>query len=194
MRIVAGLAKGRKLAVPTGRAVRPTSDRVREAVFSALGEAVDGARVLDLFAGTGALGLEALSRGAAQAVFVESGRPALVALQRNIEATGCGDRSRVISGDALAALARLAREGAEFDLVFLDPPYASDLLARSLELVVSAELLASGAHVVTEHAPGREPESIAGLQIIAAKRYGDTSITQLGAPVPAGRRPDEAKK
>jgi 16S rRNA G966 N2-methylase RsmD len=152
MRIVAGLAKGRKLVAPAGPEVRPTADRVREAVFSALGTAVAGARALDLFAGTGALGLEALSRGAERLVLV--------------------DRSS-------RALAAIAREQARFELLFVDPPYASDLGHRALEAVVAAGLLTAGARVVLEHSPDSPPQAIPGLRIIAAKRYGDTSITMI---------------
>lgn len=186
MRIVAGRARGRRLVVPPGRDVRPTSDRVREALFSSLGSAVDGARVLDLFAGSGALGLEALSRGAASAVFVDSARRAREALARNLSATGFEPLARVIAGDALGALERLAREGARFELVFVDPPYAADLGPRALERLGSLGLLAPGARVVAEHRTGGGPQAIAGLRIIAVKRYGGTSLTLMEAPAGPG--------
>jgi 16S rRNA (guanine966-N2)-methyltransferase len=191
MRIVAGRARGRKLAVPPGRGVRPTSDRVREALFSSLGRAVEGARVLDLFAGSGALGLEALSRGAASAVFVDSARRAREALARNLSTTGFEPLARVIASDALEALQWLAREGARFDLVFLDPPYAADLRSRALERLGSLGLLAPSARVVAEHPTGEGPQAIAGLRIIAVKRYGDTSLTLMEAPGGPGSGGDE---
>jgi 16S rRNA (guanine966-N2)-methyltransferase len=191
MRIVAGRARGRKLAVPPGRGVRPTSDRVREALFSSLGRAVEGARVLDLFAGSGALGLEALSRGAASAVFVDSARRAREALARNLSATGFEPLARVIAGDALKSLEQLAREGARFDLVFLDPPYAADLCSRALERLGALGLLAPRAQVVAEHPAGEGPQPIAGLRIIAVKRYGGTSLTLLEAPDGPGSGGDE---
>ena len=181
MRIVAGLAKGRRLVAPSGRDVRPTSDRVREALFSSLGAAVEGARVLDLFAGSGALGLEALSRGAASCVFVDDSRRALDAVRRNLVATGFGDRCDVIRGDALVTLERLATDRARFGLVFLDPPYASGLGAAALERLASPGLLVPAARVVFEHPVDRAQQAIPGLRIIASKRYGGTALTLMEA-------------
>src|SRR5881394_1213907 len=126
MRIIAGEWGGRRLAAPPGRDTRPTSDRVREALFSILGP-LDGARVLDLFAGSGALGLEALSRGAAQATLVERAPAALRALRENV--------AEVVAADARAYLRAAREQGAQYDLVFLDPPYnAAAALGRELEL------------------------------------------------------------
>src|SRR5512136_2612918 len=119
MRVIAGTARGRKLLCPPGRAVRPTPDRVREALFSILGEAVPGARVADLFAGTGALGLEALSRGAASALFVEKDRRTAELLRRNLQECGFSGRAEVVAGDSVTLLARGLPGGA--DLLFLDP-------------------------------------------------------------------------
>ncbi|HVY44643.1 MAG TPA: 16S rRNA (guanine(966)-N(2))-methyltransferase RsmD, partial [Minicystis sp.] len=125
MRVIAGALGGRRLVAPPGRATRPTSDRVREAVFSALGD-VEGAVVLDLFAGTGALGIEALSRGAAHATFVENARASLAALRENLAALGLGATSSVIAQPAARAVASLAgAPGPAFDLVLVDPPYAA---------------------------------------------------------------------
>src|SRR6202167_253113 len=134
MRIVAGAWRGRSLLAPSGTATRPTADRVRQALFDMLMHApwagptvITDASVLDVFAGTGALGLEALSRGAARAVFVERARPALAALRTNIEACRAGDRCEVLPIDALSAPA-----GERADIVFLDPPYGQDLAVRAL--------------------------------------------------------------
>ncbi|MBW2276408.1 MAG: 16S rRNA (guanine(966)-N(2))-methyltransferase RsmD [Deltaproteobacteria bacterium] len=182
MRVVAGQAKGRKLVAPSGRDVRPTSDRVREALFSTLGTAVAGARVLDLFAGSGALGLEALSRGASVAVFVDNSRRAVDAVRRNLEATGFGECARVIPGDALVVLDRLGGERSAFDLVFLDPPYKSGLRLPALERLAALDLLAPSARVVAEHPVDQELQVIAGLRIIASKRYGGTALTLMVAP------------
>ena len=169
MRVIAGELGGRRLAAPRGASTRPTSERVREALFSMLGE-LRGLRVLDLFAGSGALGIEALSRGAAHATFVERSAPALAALRANIAALALEERSSVRAGDALAAL-----RGAEtYDLVFLDPPYAmaealSDQLSRALPAV-----LAAGARVVSE-SDRRTPSALA-RQGQRERRYGDTLI------------------
>jgi 16S rRNA (guanine(966)-N(2))-methyltransferase RsmD len=181
MRIVAGQARGRKLVAPSGRDVRPTADRVREALFSALGTAVEGARVLDLFAGSGALGLEALSRGAASALFVDSSGRALEAVRRNLDATGFAERARVIRGDALRVLSRLRRDGARFDLVFLDPPYASELRSSALDRLAEPGLLDRSARVVIEQRADQPVPAIAGLRIIASKRYGGTALTLMEA-------------
>jgi 16S rRNA (guanine966-N2)-methyltransferase len=179
MRVVAGRLGGRRLKAPRGQATRPTSDRVREALFATLG-AVDGERVLDLFAGSGALGIEALSRGAARAVFVERARPALVVLRENLAALDLGsDIAEVRASDARAAL-RKARDGAEtYDLVFLDPPYRltaglGDELSQGL-----AGLLAPGARVVSE-SDRRAPLEL-DFPRTHERRYGDTLI-RIHAP------------
>lgn len=179
MRVVTGEARGRKLVVPAGRDVRPTSDRVREAIFSSLGDLVVGVRVLDLFAGSGALGIEALSRGAARAVFVERSPRAIEAVRRNLATTGLEDRSRVIKGDATTILGRLGALEESFDLVFVDPPYDSDLIARSLEILGRSPALARGAIVVAEHRARNEITEPESLRIRTLKSYGDTAVTTL---------------
>src|SRR5437867_231202 len=141
MRVIGGTDRGRRLAAPRGFSTRPTAGRVREALFDILGPAVAGMRVLDLFAGTGAIGIEALSRGAARAVFVERGRDALRALRANLAALHLSrDRARVVAGDAVATLPALGRSELPFDLVFLDPPYATTV-ARVLEALARGPLL-----------------------------------------------------
>ena len=172
MRIVAGRFKGRRLAAPPGTATRPTSDRVREALFSILGDRVDGARVLDLFAGSGALGLEALSRGAAEATFVDSAAAPLKALAGNLATLGA--EAEVRRQDALRFLGSARNQARVYDLVFLDPPYR---LANRLGGRLSEELphvLAPGATVVTE-SDRRQPLDLA-LPISDERRYGDTLI------------------
>ncbi|HVP30478.1 MAG TPA: 16S rRNA (guanine(966)-N(2))-methyltransferase RsmD [Myxococcota bacterium] len=181
MRVIAGRFGGRRLRAPRGAGVRPTSERVREALFSAL-EPVEGARVLDLFAGTGALGIEALSRGASRAVFVESAHHALEVLRANLASLALGEtEARVCPGDARAALRRLAASGERFDLVFMDPPYAAGLLASVLQAVVQARILAAGARVVVESSRRHPVPAVEGLSPIDARRYGDTTLTQLAA-------------
>lgn len=173
MRIVGGSHGGRVLRAPAGAATRPTSEKVREAVFQILGD-VEGARVLDLFAGSGALGLEALSRGAAHATFVDAGKPALGVVRDNLRALGLEDRATVIGGDAIALARRLA---GPWRLVFVDPPYASDLATRAV-LALPAAQLAPDAVIVIEHdrrhAP---PEALGSLLRTDQRRYGDTYIS-----------------
>jgi 16S rRNA (guanine966-N2)-methyltransferase len=179
MRIVAGEAKGVRLQVPSGREVRPTSDRVREAVFSSLGQSVRDARVLDLFGGSGALGLEAMSRGASGAVFVERSGMIRKVLETNIATLGYQKRSRVIPGSALGALRRLGGEKERFDIVFVDPPYASDLAQRAVEELAASDLMTPLSIIVVEHKRSKIIHCPKSLQVSTTKRYGDTSITYL---------------
>lgn len=175
MRVIAGEFRGRKLRVASGTTTRPTSGRVREALFSSLGS-VDDERVLDLFAGSGALGIEALSRGASQALFVETDRHALSALQANLQALGLREpRAVVQAGEAIRSLLDLKRSAELYDLVFLDPPYDSvGVLENQLAHAV-APLLAAGARVVCE-SDRRSPLQLP-LPIAFERRYGDTLVT-----------------
>ncbi|MDQ3677693.1 MAG: 16S rRNA (guanine(966)-N(2))-methyltransferase RsmD [Actinomycetota bacterium] len=172
MRIVAGRYGGRRLVAPPGSATRPTSDRVREALFSVLGAAVQDARVLDLFAGSGALGLESLSRGAASAVFIDRSPRAIAAVAANLEALGLeADLRRMEARDALRSA---SARGEAYDLVFLDPPYRHAAgLGRDLSEALPA-VLARGAHVVSE-SDRRDPLEL-DLPLTDERRYGDTVI------------------
>lgn len=179
MRVIAGLAKGHPLVAPTGRGTRPTADRVREAVFSALLPRLPGARVLDLYAGSGALGIEALSRGAAHATFVERDRRALQAIADNLATTRLGDGARVVARDVRTALTQLASAGERFDVVLLDPPYRVD--ADELDAVLGGlvEVLDVAAVVRLEQARTAPP--VAWPQPLVAgrdRRYGDTRIVE----------------
>jgi 16S rRNA (guanine966-N2)-methyltransferase len=172
MRIVAGRYGGRRLVAPPGSATRPTSDRVREALFSVLGPTVQGARVLDLYAGSGALGIEALSRGAASAVFVDRSPRAVAAIRANLEALGI--EADVCRREAAAALRTASARADAYDLVFLDPPYRRAAeLGRELSEALPA-VLAPGARVVSE-SDRREPLELA-LPLADERRYGDTLI------------------
>ena len=178
---------------PPGRGVRPTTDRVREAVFARL-RGLDGARVLDLYAGTGALGIEALSRGAAEAVFVEKARPSLDALQRNVATLGLTARARILRRDAVAAITLLGRAGERFDLIFVDPPYASGEAERALRALPAAGLLAPGGALVVERSRRHDLPDVEGLVLLDERRYGDTVVSRLGLAggAPAGAPPDVA--
>jgi 16S rRNA (guanine(966)-N(2))-methyltransferase RsmD len=172
MRVVAGTYGGRKLIAPPGSETRPTSDRVREALFSVLGTTVHGARVLDLFAGSGALGIEALSRGARSAVFVDQSRQAIQAVKANLEALGIEADVRPVA--ARAALRTASSRCEAYDLVFLDPPYRHAAeLGRELSEGLAA-VLAPGARVVTE-SDRRAPLQL-DLPLADERRYGDTII------------------
>jgi 16S rRNA (guanine966-N2)-methyltransferase len=161
--------------------VRPTADRVRESLFGRLGD-LAGKRVLDLFAGSGALGFEALSRGAQHVVFADRSPVVLATLRKNAERLGVADAVELRRGEARAVLRRLGG-GAAFDLVFLDPPYAGESLAAALAGLVEAALLAPEALVVAESDRRHPPAPVAGLAAIDERRYGDTLITWF---VPGG--------
>ncbi len=179
MRIIAGDLKGRILAPVQGR-TRPTAAKVREAIFSILGGAVVKAQVLDLFAGTGALGIEALSRGAELAVFVEDHPEALKALSRNLAALGLQERSLVLPLPVAAALRKLAARGAQFDLVFLDPPYG-DGAAATLDALADSSLLLPEVLVVAEHSRRETLAEVIGkLEQQTLRRYGDTQVAIYG--------------
>ena len=176
MRIIAGVFKGRRLAPVKGR-VRPTAAKVREAVFSILGPAMAGLRVLDLFAGTGALGIEALSRGAAEGVFVEDHPESLKVLRRNLEDLDLADRTTVWPLPVAAALKKLAGRGERFGLAFLDPPYGGGDAAAALTALASLNLLLPGARVVVEHSRRESlPEACGALTRLEVRRYGDTQV------------------
>lgn len=187
MRVIAGTARGRTLRAPKGRTARPTSDRVREALFSSLGDEVAGAVVLDLFAGTGALGIEALSRGAASAVFVERDTGVATVLGVNLDATGVQEQARVVRADAGAFAARPA--GGPFTLVFCDPPYEHplDAIVSLLDTLHDNGALAAGARVVIERDrrdPALQAEPVALGRLLAMDRqrsYGDTVLLFLHA-------------
>jgi len=190
MRVVGGTARGRRLVAPTGRDVRPTSDRVREAVFNALGslDAIAGARVLDLFAGTGALGIEALSRGAAACTFVERDRRARAALERNLAVTDLGRRADLQAVEAEAWLGgRSARDRADgfaaadsgYDLVLLDPPYAYE---GWVALLAEVAVVAPGSTVVVES--DRTVGLPEGWDALREKRYGGTLVVIARPPSP----------
>ncbi len=178
MRVVAGRLGGRSLVAPRGRSTRPTSDRVREALFSILGpDVVEGARVLDLFAGSGALAIEALSRGASDAVLVDSSAAAVAAIRRNL--TALGIEAEVRRQDVLAYLRGASRDARLYDLVFLDPPYRhASALGPELSTALGP-VLAPGARVVAES--DRRAPLVLNLVLLDERRYGDTLIRIHGS-------------
>ncbi|MFH0903293.1 MAG: 16S rRNA (guanine(966)-N(2))-methyltransferase RsmD [Pseudomonadota bacterium] len=180
MRIIGGEARGHRLRAPCGHATRPTSDRVREAIFDIIGPPPAQAAVLDLFAGSGAMGLEALSRGADRAVFVEKDQAALHVLHANIASLGLGDRTRVMPSPAGSSLRRLHREDHGFAWIFVDPPYAGSEGPATLALLGDPfrSLCVEGALVVLEHDQRRPPAQEYGvLSLVDQRRYGDTGVS-----------------
>jgi 16S rRNA (guanine966-N2)-methyltransferase len=169
MRVVAGEFRGRRLVAPPGTSTRPTTDKVREATFNALGSLglVEDAPVADLYAGSGAIGIEALSRGAAHCTFVERDRDALRALRSNLDTLELGERSRIVTGDVLAVAAAIDAE-----LVFADPPYDFTAWARLLDALRTPFVVAESGKQLVESAgwPG-------GFEVVRSKRYGRTWVT-----------------
>jgi 16S rRNA (guanine966-N2)-methyltransferase len=178
MRIIGGQHKGRRLATPRSSAVRPTSDRLRETIFNVLTHAYDdpvpGARVLDLFAGTGAMGLEAISRGAAFAVLVDDGAEARGLIRANVEALGAAGITRIFRRDAT----RLGpvKPSEPFSLVFCDPPYGKGLAERALASAVAGGWLAADALVLVEEAAGAEITLPGDLSLVERRDYGETEV------------------
>lgn len=184
MRVVGGQFRGRTLRAPRGRATRPTSDRVREALFDILGSRVVGARVADLFAGTGALGLEALSRGATHAHFFESGREARAALAANIGSLGVAAQTSIVATALPRGLAAAARgDGAPWDLVFADPPWGRSLAEQAVEGLRRLSLVAPNGLIIVEERHGQEGSEAdwraRGVALVGARRYGDTALVML---------------
>lgn len=190
LRIIAGALRGRRLATVPGLRTRPTADRTRESIFNILGNRVLNAQVLDLFAGTGAYGIEALSRGAAAAVFVEIARQALKVLHGNVAACGLEALTRVIRWDAGRDLSGVAAGFGPFDLVFMDPPYHAGLVAPALQHLAAARCLAPNATIVVEH-DDQEPVTAAAPYILDdRRRYGKTVVSFLAArPLKPARDP-----
>lgn len=192
MRITGGRFASRALRAPRGMATRPTTDRVREALFSILASAgvLERARVLDLYAGTGALALEALSRGAAFATLVESSREALSAIVANVEALGLEGQTHVIGADVRRAVARSGADG-PFDLVLADPPWSqgtTGAVVGPIEELLRAGAFSPDALLVLEHAARARPPDLAGLELGERRRYGDTALAFYKVAILAATR------
>jgi 16S rRNA (guanine966-N2)-methyltransferase len=183
MRIVAGTWRGRRIAAPHGWTTRPTSDRVREALFDALtarlGGDLGGGPVLDLYAGTGAMGLEALSRGASRAVFVDNDREALRVLKSNVDSLGASDRSMIVAGDAAGPSLDRALCSGPFALLLLDPPYRIEPADVSGVLVRARGSLLADGMVAWEHAVVAHAAAPAGFELVKTYVYGETAVTLL---------------
>ena len=177
MRVIAGALKGRRLVTPKGDRSRPTADQVRIALLDTLTPWLTDARLLDLFAGAGGVGFEALSRGAAHATFVEKDPRAVGALRENVETLGVRAHARILRGDVARELVRLHAEGARFDIVFLDPPYEVDAAPTLLQLG-GGSLLAPGGVAIAQHLTKKAPpERIGALLAFRTRRFGETTLT-----------------
>lgn len=176
MRIIAGTARGTQLSAPEGMDTRPTRDQVKESLFNIIQGELPEATVLDLFAGSGALALESLSRGAAQAVLVDQAKEAAKCIRRNVEKLRFTQRVTLMECDWAQAVARMARDGVRFDLVFLDPPYRMTELSDICQALADHELLKPEALMVLEHGAGWQPQLGGVFTLIKERSYRDTEI------------------
>lgn len=176
--MISGSARNRRLKVPGGLAVRPTADRVKEALYNILRDHVSGCRFLDLFAGSGSIGIEALSRGANMAVFVEANYRHAAIIKENLKTCGLESGARLIAAKVAEGLFLLAQEGQAFDIIFLDPPYLKSLEAVTLADIMRYHLLKPGGMVVVESSKRDHlPQSVDGLRLLRTEKYGDTLLS-----------------
>jgi 16S rRNA (guanine966-N2)-methyltransferase len=180
MRIISGSSKGKKLFTPKQTSLRPTSDRVKESLFNILGEEISGKAVLDLFAGTGNLGIEALSRGARRVTFVENTREAYRLIERNLLSCQMGDRSEILLKEVDRGLRLLHAKGECFDLIFMDPPYEKGLIRKTMEILGTMKIYHEDSILVIEH-NRREPlpDLSGSWSLIRQRKIGDTMISFL---------------
>ena len=176
MRVISGSARRMVLAAPTGQDTRPTADRVKENIFNIISPHVQDASFLDLFCGSGAMGIEALSRGAARAVFVDSSSHAIATTQANLAHTRLAPNAKILPICALTAIAKLAQEGNKFDIIFLDAPYRQGLAEQTLAAIAKHNILAPGGIVATECAKGEPTPHIPGLTLTDTRKYGNTRL------------------
>ncbi|HST20722.1 MAG TPA: 16S rRNA (guanine(966)-N(2))-methyltransferase RsmD [Blastocatellia bacterium] len=177
VRIIGGSYRGRRLRAVEGLAVRPTSDRLRETLFNILAPRIEGNRFLDICAGSGAVGLEALSRGASEATFIDNSRRACSVIEANLQALGIKREATVINRDAVAALKRFAEESKQFDIAFLDPPYASGIYDSLMHTLATTALLSDDAIVIVEHRAKAPPESqYNDLKLFRELKQGESAI------------------
>jgi 16S rRNA (guanine966-N2)-methyltransferase len=178
LRVIAGSAKGRALKAVPGMNTRPTTDKVKEAIFSMIGPYFDGGWALDLFAGTGGLGIEALSRGVERAVFVDLEQSSVNVIKQNVQAAGFPERAEIYRNESSRAVKALAKRGRPFGIVFLDPPYRMKEMDILMKELAERGLLEAGAVIVVEHDAGhRYPETIEDFEQMKCSQYGDTAVT-----------------
>ena len=180
LRIITGTAKGKKLKTLEGEATRPTSERIKEAIFSSIQFDIEGRRVLDLFAGSGQMGLEALSRGAVSVMFVDSSREAIEIVKDNVRSTGFEKESKHTVSDWRNFIRKASSRGERYDLVFVDPPYADECCADAAMRLASGGMLAIGAIVVLESGTEEiDIESLAGFELLKSKDYGKKTALHI---------------
>ena len=177
VRVISGSARGLKLNTPGDDRVRPTTDRVKESMFNIIQDWVYDSQVLDLFAGSGALGIEALSRGASQAVFCDNSLDSIKIRKSNIEKARVADRSQIVSGDFKRCLRDMEAKNQSFDMIFVDPPYYEGLFEEVLDTIRSCKILKKDGIVIVEHDAKRPIGQVEGLEVYKEKKYGITMLT-----------------
>lgn len=177
VRVISGSARGLKLNTPGDDRVRPTTDRVKESMFNIVQDWVYDSQVLDLFAGSGALGIEALSRGASQAVFCDNSLDSIKIIKSNIEKARVADRSQIVSGDFKRCLRDMEAKNQSFDIIFVDPPYYKGLFEEVLDTIRSCKILKKDGIVIVEHDAKRPIGQVEGLEVYKEKKYGITMLT-----------------
>ena len=176
MRVITGKAKGHKLSAPEGLDTRPTPDRIKESFFNIIEPDLPGAIFLDLFCGSGAMGIEALSRGAKEAVFVDNSDKCQPYIKSNLESTRLAGSARVIKSDAADAIRLLSEKGFEFDIIFMDPPYKSGLVAQTLLEILKSGILKKTGYIAVEYPCGTDFVKPGGFEIVREKKYGKTTV------------------
>ena len=177
VRVISGSARGLKLNTPGDERVRPTTDRVKESMFNIVQDWVYDSQVLDLFAGSGALGIEALSRGASQAVFCDNSLDSIKIIKSNIEKARVADRSQIVSGDFKRCLRDMGAKNQSFDMIFVDPPYYKGLFEEVLDTIRACKILKKDGIVIVEHDAKRTIGQVEGLEVYKEKKYGITMLT-----------------
>lgn len=179
MRVISGSARGLRLYAPKGLTTRPTVDKIKESLFNIINSSLPEAAFLDLFSGSGAIGIEALSRGAKRAVFVDSSNDSIEAIKRNLKASRLSEHAVVIKMSAAAAIKYLAQNGERFDIIFMDPPYSKSLVDTALAAIDNERLLANDGFIIAEQSIDEPEPNIAGLEVFRIKEYKITKMTFL---------------
>ncbi|MGE4215297.1 MAG: 16S rRNA (guanine(966)-N(2))-methyltransferase RsmD [Anaerotignaceae bacterium] len=177
MRVISGNARGHKLATPEGLDTRPTTDRIKETLFNIIAPDIYGCEFLDLFSGSGSIGIEALSRGAKKAVFVDNEKKALEAIEYNLNHTKLADNAEIIRTEVLSAIKMLGSKNTKFDIIFMDPPYMADLYKPTLMAILAEDILNEGGYVIAEHPSKVGLPVVEGFKIVRTKDYKTTVMS-----------------
>lgn len=183
MRVISGSARGRKLKAPEGLTTRPTTDRIKESLFNIIAADLYECRFLDLFSGSGSMGIEAISRGAKKAVFVDNNRNSVAVINENIKATRFEERAEVMNCDVSNAIARLGSLGEKFDIIFMDPPYNKGLVESALTYIVKENILADDGYIIAEQSQEDKIPEVQGLEVFRIKDYKITKMTFLSSTI-----------